>query len=489
MRNTNGPIWSADGQRMVYSQEGTLWSILIDQYGQPTGDPVQLSGDMASSPSMPGNGQSVYYVSMDQLKRVDLLDKNSTVIPLLQHYTPALSDENYIIHAGRLFDGISESYKEDVDIIIEGSIIKSIEPHQDRTSLNVIDASNKTIMPALIESHTHQHASVGEKLGRTWLAFGITTVREPGANAHDALYRKETWTQQTNPGPRVFYAGGLTDGSRIYYDIANSLVNSTQVDLELQRAKKLEYDLIKTYVRLEDSIQQKITIQAHALGIPVSSHEIYPSTKYNVDGVEHIRGTSRRGYSPKQTQLKKTYQDVINLLVGSQMYITPTIGLQGGFYVLLQNDSSLLNNRQFVNLYSENYRNILRQRLTVLEQQPSSYLANFGSIQKFIVDIVAADGRLLAGTDSPFIPYGFSLLVELQIYVDCGLTPFQALQSATIQAAKALNVDDQLGSIEPGKLADLVILDGDPLLNIKDVMNVTATYKNGVGYPIEDLLK
>ena len=489
MRNANGPVWSPDGQRIAYVQDGVLWQLPVDATGNPTGEPVQLTDELATSPSWTADSQQLVYLATDQLKKLSLATGETTELPVDLTWRPQLSSERYVVHAGRLFDGIQNTYRENVDVIVEGHRIAGVEPHRDTHEVPVIDASDQTMIPGLFEMHTHQHASEGERLGRIWLAYGITSVREPGADPYDALERKEAWASGVRPGPREFFTGGLTDGSRVYYGLANSVIHGPHLELELDRARRLSYDLIKTYVRMSDSVQQRITEAAHALGIPVSSHEIYPATKYNVDAVEHIRGTSRRGYSMKQSEMKNTYDDVIQLLARSQMNITPTIGLQGGFYVLAEQDPSIYQSRQLQALYSEDYRASLTNMPRVIEKIRPGYLANFASIQAAVTDIVRAGGRVTAGTDSPFIPYGTSLHVELQLFVDGGLTPFEALQAATIRAAEAVGVAEDLGSVEAGKLADFVLVDGDPLNNIQDAWRVVSTFKNGIRYDIDDLLQ
>jgi len=133
-------------------------------------------------------------------------------------------------------------------------------------------------------------------LGKKWLAWGITATRDPSTVALDALNRREATESGKYIGPRIFFTGSPIDGNRIYYADAIAQQAPEQLDRELERAEVLEYDMLKTYVRLPDAMQQKVVAKAHQLGIPVSSHELYPAVAYGVDGVEHIAGTSRRGY-------------------------------------------------------------------------------------------------------------------------------------------------------------------------------------------------
>ena len=488
MRNVNGPVWSPNGAHIAYIQDGTLWQLPVDPKGNIDGAPVSLTKELATAPSYTADGQTILYLATDTLKKLDLATGSVEAIDLDFTWQPQVSENIYAVHVGKLFDGLQNKYLENVDIVVEGSRIKEIVPHEENREIPVVDASDKTVIPGLFEMHTHQHATVGERLGRIWLSYGITNIREPGADPYDALERKEAWAAGKRPGPREFFTGGLTDGSRIYYGLANSIVYSSHLDLEMERAKRLGYDLIKTYVRMPDSLQKIITKAAHEMGIPVSSHEIYPAMRYNVDQVEHIRGTSRRGYSMKQSNLKATYGDVIQLLAQSGMHITPTIGLQGGFHILANKQPEIYANKQLNALYSKQYIDYLKGSMGRIQRVFPSYISNFEAIQKGVYEIVKAGGKVGSGTDSPFIPYGTSLHVEMQLFVDGGLTPFEALQTATINAADAMGLADQLGSVEAGKLADFVVVDGDPLGNIQDAWNVVSTFKGGVQYDIDELL-
>ncbi|GAB3032154.1 amidohydrolase family protein [Spirosoma pulveris] len=487
-RGQNGPVWSPDGTKMAYVLDGLLWITDVKPDGTIVGTPRQLTTEQAETPTWTSDSKSLLFLATDVFKQVFLSDGHIDTYPMDLSWTISQPTGTVVVHAGRLFDGKSSTYRNNVDIIIDGHRIKAVLPHQAGRPGKLIDASTKTIIPGLFEMHTHQHSMVGEKIGRLWLSFGITSIREPGADPYDALERKEAWASGVRPGPRQFFTGGLTDGNRIYYGAATSINSDEQLDRELNRAVQLGYDLIKTYVRMPDNKQQRITEFAHAHGLPVSSHEIFPAMRYDVDAVEHIGGTSRRGYSPKITAMNHSYQDVIQLLAKSGMNITPTASLQGGFSVLTTNDPSLLENRQYKTFYSEEYTNALLAGSAQYAKLSPGYLSNFGNLQKGVKALIDAGAHVTTGTDSPFVPYGMSLHTELQSFVGAGLTPYQALRSATLWAAETVGVSKDLGSIEPGKLADLVIVDGDPLTNIKDALNVEQVIRNGEVLLINQLL-
>ncbi|MBY0433522.1 MAG: amidohydrolase family protein [Cyclobacteriaceae bacterium] len=490
-RGKNGPHWSPDGKWLAYVQDGLLWILPINAQGEAVGPPRRLTNELAESPSWTADSGSIVFLATDTFKKVRMADGSIENIPLELSWQPEpiAGNNRKVIHAGRVFDGITNGYKTNMDIVIEGNRIKEIVPHKANQSGELIDVRDKTVLPGLFEMHAHEYASAGEKLGRIWLSYGITSVREPGGDPHDARERKESWSSGVRTGPRLFTTGGLLDGNRVYYSLANSFSSGADVELEMHRAKQLDYDLVKTYVRMPDYLQQRFTQQAHRLGVPVSSHEIYPAAAYGVDNIEHIGATSRRGYSPLRSALGKSYQDVIELITKSGMQITPTAALYGGFNKLTYLDSSIFKNKQYVALYPADYRKSYEASVRQMQGRMKANNTMVGGFQSTIVKLVAAGSHITAGTDSPIMPYGLSLHLELQTYVDGGLTPFQALQSATIWAAESVGVDKDLGSLVPGKVADLIIVDGDPLKDIRDAWNVRYTIKNGTVYKLEDLLK
>jgi len=219
------------------------------------------------------------------------------------------------------------------------------------------------------------------------------------------------------------------------------------------------------------------------MGMPVTSHELWPAVTYGADGVEHIRGTSRRGYSPKVSQLNRTYRDVIDILAASKMTITPTVGIQGGFQLQTIGDASWLDDprlKMYPPWTTAPYRALLARPHDAAEMETRRALN--APLEKTVYAVVKAGGRVVAGTDAPINPYGLSLLAEVEQYVSGGLTPAEALRTATSVPADAIGLGGDIGSIEPGEFADLAIVDGNPLTNIHDIRRVSRVIKGGRVY-------
>jgi imidazolonepropionase-like amidohydrolase len=309
-------------------------------------------------------------------------------------------------------------------------------------------------------------------------------VRDPGSNPYVAKERQEAWDSGRRVGPRTYITGFLTDGNRVYYSMAEGIASDAHLELALARTKALELDFIKTYVRLPDHWQRRVVEYAHDIGIPVSSHELFPAVAHGMDHVEHIGGTSRRGYQPKVSALGFSYNDVVSLLTASGMGITPTAVLPG-YSVITTEEPDYFETPQFAAFYGEQTRNAA---VTIARMFGSGASATAEANGRLLRRLVEADALLVAGTDSPFVPYGAGLHAELRLYARAGLSPYQILRSATAKSAAAAAVEHDLGTIEIGKIADIVIIDGDPLLDIRDVDNVVITIKNGKAYPLDSLL-
>lgn len=485
-RDGSGPVISPNGNLMTYVSEGELRTVSINETGDIINQMANKCTEAAHMPRWANDSETVYYFSGKNLKSCNIKTGQLKNHAINLQWKRKIAD-NKTIHIGKFFDGVSKEYKYDVDIFLEENVIVKIAPHgQNKVVGKFYDYSNKTIIPGIMEAHSHQTEILGERLGRNWLAYGITTVRDPGTNPYKSLMRKETWESGKSIGPRLFYAGWLTGGARIYYGQSYNALHEKALRHELLRAKELDYDLLKSYVRLPDEFQQILVEEGHKLGIPVTGHEISPAVQNSVDAVEHMGATSRRGYSPKFSSLSKSYNDVMEIISQSGQSVTPTAVLMSGFNVYLGRYPRFLNQPRSQTFLDQMQRSALEKALDYSFTQRRAEVNP--SVLKSIKTLHDKGAHLIAGTDSPFIPYAISQLFELVMFVDAGLTPYDAIRSATINAAKLIGVDDQLGTLEVRKIADMVILDGDPLNNIIDIFNVEATIKDGHIYTIDEMI-
>ncbi len=435
-RQWNRPAWSADG-KLVYRVDSALWLTTLDSSGKLGASPKMIA-QSGENPNFSGDGRKVIYVDGDAVKIYDIASGATTAAPSAS-WTRAIPATSYTIRAGKLFDATGDAYVTNVDVVVEKNKIADVRPAGSKPVVGtLIDASTKTLLPGLIESHTHQSTSLGRTLGVRWYSYGITSVRETGTDPYEAVERREAEAAGRRPGPRVFTAGPLNEGARVSYGISETVGTAEAAKAAVARSTALQLDMLKSYVRQDYTVQKTIIAEAHASGIPISGHELYPALANGADQMEHVGGTSRRGFSTKITRLNYSYQDVVALIAQSGMVLTPTLAL-----------------------HSRN------------GQEP------IPSIQRTVKAIVDAGGRIVAGVDSPFITFADSLHVELRLYSEAGIPNAKVLRLATSEAARAIGADSQIGAIQPGKIADMILVDGDPLATITDVDNVEWVMKNG----------
>jgi hypothetical protein len=477
-----GPVWSPDGTKMAAIYEGVLAVWPVSPAGEPLGAPRHITSESAHAPSWAGDSRHILYQSLDKLRIIDIESGETQTVPLDLTWTPAVPTTKTLVHAGTLVDMKSATPRSNVDILIDGNRIVRVVAHAaaNHTGRQVVDASNQTVMPGLVEFHSHLQKDYGEAAGRAWLAFGITTVRSPGNTPYEAVEDREANEAAIRPGPRVYGTGYLMEWQRVYYKMGIAISSVSQFEMELQRAKVLEHDLIKSYVRLPDLQQKRMVEFAHSIGVPVATHEIYPAALVGADNTEHTAATSRRGYSPKMATMSRSYEDVVQLFGKSGRIFCPMIS-GGGARKLFETEPALKNDPRF-KLYPEWIQKQVAQQPMAANSGGGGDPA--GGSGRMVLDVMHAGGLVVAGTDTP---NAINLHGELMAYTMAGMSNYDALKAATVNPAKALGLE--AGTIDAGKLADLIVVDGDPLANIANAHKVKRVIANGRVFDLEQLLK
>jgi hypothetical protein len=243
--------------------------------------------------------------------------------------------------------------------------------------------------------------------------------------------------------------------------------SEAQLDLELARAVELEYDMIKTYVRLPVAYQQAVVQAAHRAGIPLSSHYLYPAANIGMDGMdgmEHMGATNRLGYSHTVSRTGRSYQDMVALFVRSGMSLTPTLFSSS---VLYADDKSLVTDERTKVLFPQWEYDRLVADAAAASEPANAYQRRVLANNVETVARIHRSGFVVNGTDAPLDRIGVATHMNLRAMVTFGLTPYEALTTATRNSARRLGLEGRIGTLTPGAYADVSLVSGDPLTDIK----------------------
>jgi hypothetical protein len=449
------------------------------------GDPRQVTHEVTDSLAWQGS-DSLVYLSKGRLRVQKITGGDARTIRLDFNWRRPRSPERTIIHAGAMWDGTATDLRRDVDIVVEGGRIADVRPHRDAPG--IVDARGLTAMPGLVDIHNHWHLrgrQWGDRQGRLWLSYGITTTRSPGDPVYQMLETREALESGNRVGPRYLGTGEAIDGSRVYYNFMRPTLSLDQLNLELSRAVELEYDMIKTYVRLPVEYQQAVVRAAHGAGIPLSSHYLYPAANIGMDAMEHTGATNRLGYSHTVSRIGRAYQDVVTLFTRSGMSVTPTLFTSKALYA---DDKSLVTDQRTKTLYPQWEYDLLVAAANAAGLPENAYQRQIlaGNVDQ-LLRVHRAGGFVVSGTDSPLDNIAISLHQNLRAMVAFGFTPHEALTTATHNPARWLGLEGRVGALKPGAYADLSLVSGNPLADIKAAAAVQRVMMGGVLRSVNDL--
>ena len=408
----------------------------------------------------------------------------------------------------------------DMVVIIRGDKIERVGTSQEVTvpaEAQVVDATRKWVIPGLMDMHAHAGSSY-EVPVNLYLAQGVTTIRSPGGNISLLRLLREQIDSGKIVGPRLFFSGPLLDGNPPVWPDGSFLVDTPErAQSTVNFLADQGVDFIKVYNNITEPVLERIIATAKQRGLIVAGHiprsmTMTRAVDLGMKSLEHIRITGREMLPIEEAKQidflplgqrepllwdkfdlsSPKFAGLIRHLVESHIYLDPTLTIDEADFVL--GPEALRNNPNNSVLpadwvkYDESLTNPI---YAVPDKLKESARIGFKKRQEFIGMCNRAGVKIIAGTDGPglgtLVP-GYGLHHELQLLVQSGLSPLQALRAATLTAAEALGKDNELGSVEAGKLADMLILNADPLADIDNASRIELIIKGGRQYRTSELL-
>jgi imidazolonepropionase-like amidohydrolase len=421
------------------------------------------------------------------------------------------------ILGGTLIDGTGKPPLQDAAIVVRDGRIAEVGRRAEvpiPQGAEVIDAKGKAILPGLIDGHCHYRDWMGE----VYLAFGVTTCPDISNNPTEWILAQRDGVQKgTIRGPRIWATGSHIDGpspsgtGRLRRQRSSIYVQTPE------EARKAVRDLvekgvdgIKLFERLTPEAAKAAAAEAHRLGKPVIGHslDIFVSADAGYQSVEHSWSVL---YTSIQDPKKKSELDIarmvgkvdtaevhthmepemfdriIKAMVEKKVHWSPTWAT---WFRALSPRASEMKKREIALLKDPRLRYlplyILRDTegfFAMYENASSDKRAQlvdgYRKVQDFVRRFVAAGGKMHSGSDPNRVLAGYGVHVELELLIDAGLNPIQAVQSASLNVAEAWGKDKDYGSVERGKVADLVIVRRDPMRDISATQDVEMVFIDG----------
>lgn len=341
----------------------------------------------------------------------------------------------------------------------------------------VFEARGLTLLPGLIDAHFHIDGD--DPLPALYLSHGVTSLRDPGQwiEAYDAA----SAAIATAPVPRLFLTGPHIDSPPPAYP-ADSFVVRDEEEARLAVKKFAEQgaSAFKVYFRLPVGLIRVVCEEAHRRGLPVTSHleivDAGDAIRAGVDGVEHV--TSFGTALMPARDAEKYRQSVLADNAARR---------EGRYEVWNRIDPAGARAQALFKLMAER-GTFLSPTLAIFERRAGDkdttdvHVNGYKKMLEFTARAWRAGVRVVVGSHSavPHAERGWAYQRELELLVEAGLTPMEAIVSGTSRNARFFRVEERLGSVEPGKLADLLFVEGDPLKDIRVMRNVRRVMLGGV---------
>lgn len=386
---------------------------------------------------------------------------------------------------GTLIDATGKPPTPDAVVLIQGDRIVAAGPRSSitiPTGARIVDVTGKFLLPGLWDMHAHLYQT---ELGPTYLAAGITSARDVGNDIETATALRDAAKEKRGLGPRLLLAGYIDGKNGHSFDV--EVETAEEARAAVQRYKNAGYEAIKIRDTVKLETLKVICAEAHRLGMTVSGHvpeglNAFQAVEAGMDQISHLNYVETAFFpnlehngleapinlkAPNSVKALKFFKEhgtvvdatdaVIELMLRPMN--VPIETFEPGFSKVPAELTVQINKKGKSADLAEPLRMVLDVVLKVT-----------GALHKAGVPIVA-------GTDVG-VP-GHTLHRELELYVKAGFTPLEAIQAATIVPARVMKVDQEVGTIETGKRADLIIVDANPLDNISNIRKISFVVTQG----------
>ncbi len=471
-----GPVTEAivtpDGQCLVFGRDHGIWVARLGAGPVQENEVRQLSPVGEGDFSLSGDGTSVVYADGNRVWQQRLAGGVREELPVRLTLRNAVAPP-LVIRGARVLDFDSGTFGAETDVLIENGRIQRVGMLGERelpAGAVTLDAAGRFAIPGLFDMHVH---SGGEL--HPLVAYGVTSVRDVGGDARWLSAVADRGEATNRPVPRLFYSGEILAGQ-----CAKTASQARQC------VRRLRHDgsrFIKVYSTLPWPLRVAAVEEARLQGLPVVAHGTNIS--------EIVRGVNAGYISLEHTALSSRFFDDVNsLLAAAGTRWTPTLAVRGGNALLIRGEPERLMDSKLRAFFIER-RIRWAQSASWVRSVPDKVLN--GLVTELLAGVASAHERgvmLLAGTDVPVCSecfIGASLHWELELLVRAGIAPLEALRIATLDAAAVVRAEHDLGSLEVGKLADIVLLDANPLEDIKNTQSIWRVIKGGWVFDPEEL--
>jgi imidazolonepropionase-like amidohydrolase len=469
--------WSRDGKMRAYieRENGIDYVVVTDAQGAAR----RIYSSPYNGKQLVFDHDSAFLIlcSGRKLYRINATSGAAEPIPFTARFLlPEMAKPDLIITNARLIDGTGKPASAKTSIEVRDGRISAIRHDGTPSSAGVpvIDAAGKTVMPGLIDNHYHFWDPFE---GQALLARGITSLRDVGTEISMTLNFREAQALGMIAGPKLYVTGPLIDGVNGYHPWVNVEINDPNAAPALVRSLKEQgVDALKVYFMLNPEVLAAVVKEAHAQGLPVTGH-IGVRTGWNqavdagISGLSHIRVW--RDFLPddKQPNGDNESLDAGKSTIPRMQADWSSIDPDGPQVGALISKMAEKNVGFDPTLVIQTIEDPMRKRLGLEDFQIAR--ESHDRMARFIVRAQKSGVMLLAGTDNA------PLCDELEDYAKAGVPNQEILRAATLNGAKWLGRQAEFGTVEVGKRADLLMIDGDPLTDIKAVRNVIMVIQSG----------